>query len=141
MTEGLLFRSNVLKGFKLLNKGTGFILDSQMQANKANLNFLLDEFTRDFPREDRNFHSIVVTGGGALLDGIIEEAEKAFKLPARIGMVRNPGRQLNTQDSIIHISTIGLINQLAQEYKSHNTHKSPVHRALHKVFDIYESYF
>jgi len=71
----------------------------------------------------------------------IEEAEKIFAFPARIGIARQAGRTLNSQDAIIHTSTIGLATRIAGEYKLRHSGRGFMQRALGRFSDIYESYF
>ena len=126
LTESLIFKNNMLKSFRIIKKGAGTILNGNIEESYG---------------RDNDFSSVVVTGVGALLDGVIEKTEKALKRPARIGIVKDAGQSLNSQDAIIHTRTTGLINRLAKEYKESHTHKSPIHKAFRKILDMYESYF
>ena len=141
LTEALVVKNNILKDLRVMEKGVSSVLDKGMHLDKARLDAFLAEVISVAPNEKENFSSIVVTGGGALLDGVIEEVEKVFRVPARIGIVKQAGRNLNSQDAIIHTSTVGLINSIAKEYKTHQTYKNPIYRTFRKVLDIYESYF
>ncbi|MBL7157822.1 MAG: cell division protein FtsA [Candidatus Omnitrophica bacterium] len=141
LTETLVFRDNMLKDLRVIKKGASNVLDKNMRVDKPKLDAFLGELVDALSGEEENFSSVVVTGGGALLDGAIEVAEKMFKIPARIGIVKRAGRNLNSQDAIIHTSTLGLINAITKEYEAHNTYKNPIHKAFRKVLDIYESYF
>ena len=130
MTEAIVFKNNMLWDFCAIEKGAETILDDNMRGLLAT-----------FPAGSDDFSSVVITGGGALLDGVIEKAEKLFKIPTRIGIVRNAGRNLTPQDAIIHTPTIGLINHVAKGYKAYHAYKSPIHKLFHKIQHIYESYF
>ncbi|NQU95755.1 MAG: hypothetical protein HQ549_06005 [Candidatus Omnitrophica bacterium] len=141
LTETLTFRDNMLKDLRVIKKGASSVLDKNMCVDKSKLDALLGGLADALSGENENFSSVVVTGGGALLDGAIEEAEKIFKVPARIGIVKKAGRNLNSQDAIIHTSTVGLINSIAKDYKARQTYGNPIHKAFRKVLDIYESYF
>ena len=121
LTEALIFKNNILQSFKVIK--------------------LLSEISRVPGPGAGDFSSVVVTGGGALPDGVIEEAERRFNVPARMGIVRKAGFNLNSQDAIIHTSTIGLIDRVAGEYKNANTDRNPVRKTLRKIIDVYESYF
>lgn len=140
LAEGLIFKHGMLKNFHIIKQGATSILGNGMHVNKQKLCSLLKKANSALRVDSDNFVSIVVTGGGALLDGIIEETEKVFKIPARIGLVKKE-RNLNSRDAIIHTSTIGLIDYLAKEYKTSHIHNSPIHKAFRKILGIYESYF
>lgn len=122
LKEALVFKNGLLQNYSATKRGARL----NSISNKKN-----------------DFSSIVVTGEGALHDGLIEETEKAFKIPARIGIVKNAkGSYSNSQDAIIHTSTAGLINDIANEYRiTHAGRKNPISQAFRKLFDIYESYF
>ena len=131
LTELLIFKNGLLRDSYIIKKGA------------KNCAGLLEEMRAILPSGKPDFSSLVLTGGGALIDGIIESAEKVFGIPARMGIVKNAGgSKLNSQDALIHTSTAGLINELADEYKtSHVYHPNPFHRIFHKFHTIYDSYF
>ncbi|MBL7155594.1 MAG: hypothetical protein ISS90_00435 [Candidatus Omnitrophica bacterium] len=141
LTEELIFKNSMLKSAHIIKKGASAILDDKMRVNKEKLTALLKEVFAGLAAGKNNFSSAVVTGGGALLEGAIEETEKLLGVPARIGIARNAGHNLNSQEAIIHTSTIGLINQIATEYKTSGRYKNPIRKAFRKIHDIYESYF
>lgn len=120
LAEMLVFKDNTLQDFRIAEKGPSMVLEAGMRPD---------------------FSSVVVTGGGALPDGVIEETERALKVPARIGIVGKTGYSLNSRDAIIHTSTIGLIDRMAEEYRNSQTDMNPARRTLRKIIDIYESYF
>jgi len=140
ISEALIFRNNMLKSYCLVQRGANFILDKDAHVDNNRRDALLKEIFSSMP-EKEGFLSAAVTGGGALLDGVIEETEKTFRVPARIGIAKNAGRDLNTQDAIIHTPTLGLIGQKAEEYKRYHAYANPFRKASHKILDIYESYF
>lgn len=129
LTEALVFKNNILQNFTVLEKGT------------EKFGRLLSEISGTQEARSAGFSSVVVTGGGALPDGVIEETEKAFKVPARIGTARKAGYNLNSRDAIIHTATIGLIEGMAGEYKNSKADRDPVRKTIRKIIDIYESYF
>ncbi len=141
LTEALIFKNDILQSFKIIGKGMAAILDNDMRPDSKKSGRLLDEVSCVPGRRTDDFSSVVVTGGGALPDGVIEEAERRFNVPARMGIVRKTGYNLNSQDAIIHTSTIGLIDRKAREYKNANADKNTVRKALRKIIDVYESYF
>ena len=141
LTEVIVFKNGTLKGFSVIKKGASDITGEERCPDKIKLNALLKKIAAGIPEGGEGLSSAVVTGGGALLDGVIEEAEKAFGMPTRIGIVKKPGCSLNPRDAIIHTATIGLIEHIARDRKADREHKNPARRALHKIIDLYESYF
>jgi|GEM_PF-630037 len=141
LTEASIFKDGVLKSFKVVRDGTSTILDGDMQLDPEKFGWLLDKVSRVSVSGISDFSSIVVTGGGALLGGVIEGAESRFSVPARMGIVRKTGCKLNSQDAIIHTSTIGLMERMAAAYKNTNSDKNPLRRTFQKIIDVYERYF
>lgn len=141
LTESMIFKNFMLKNFSTVKKGADGLLDGTMRVDNGRQKNLLKEAFAKTGGQESGFSSVVVTGGGALSDGIIEEAENVFKMPARIGIVKNHSRALNSQDAIIHTSTIGLVAEIAEKYKKSNFFKNPSDKVFRRIFDICESYF
>jgi len=141
LTEAIVFKDCKLRDFIVIKKGVSNILDEKKHPDKKKIDTLLDDIVSKLKDEREYFSSVMVTGGGALLDGMIEEIEKVFKLPAKIGIVKSAGRHLNPQDAIVHTSTIGLIEQVAREFRSSRVHNNPIRKIFRKIIDIYETYF
>jgi cell division ATPase FtsA len=141
LTEVLFFQNNKLRHFTVLEKGARDIVSHDGSLKKEKLNIVLEGILESMPSYRENFISVVVTGGGALLDGVIEEAERILKIRVRMGRAASTGFSLSSQDAMVHTSTIGLINGFAKSYKPDATHKSPIQKAMRRLFDLYESYF
>jgi len=60
---------------------------------------------------------IVLTGGGALLEGIIELAEQIFDMPVKLGIPRGFGGLVGLARSPIHSTGIGLIHHALNQRK------------------------
>jgi len=52
---------------------------------------------------------IVVTGGGALLEGTVEIAERIFDLPVRVGKPSGVGGLIDVINSPVYSTAVGLI--------------------------------
>jgi len=141
LTEGLIFKNSLLVYFFNVKKGADFLLDREEEVNKGNLSVFLDEINKNVQEVTEKFEHLVIAGGGALIDGLLEEAEKKLICPARIGIAKDAGRSLNSQDGIIHASTIGLAERIAKDYKASQPYRNPVSSAIHKALHIYEMYF
>ena len=141
LTEGLTFRKGILEEHYKARRGARHFKDSVGHAHPGKLHDLFEAMDPLLQRKQGAFHSCVITGGGALVDGMIEETEKALGLPCRIGLVRNSRIKLNSQDAIIHASTIGLIGQLAQNFVSAQPQGGSLKKTLHRLLDLYEHYF
>ncbi len=141
LTEAAFFKNGALKNFSTIKEGANAVLNDNTGSDKEKLEGLLKKVLASVPATSKETSSVVITGGGALLDGVIEEAEKIFASPARIGIARQAGRSLNSQDAIIHTSTIGLATRMAGEYKRGHSGRGFMKRALGRISDVYESYF
>lgn len=141
LIEALVFKDNTLKSFNLIEKGVRDVKDKDSRVNKEMMESLLKGIVNSLLAEHETARSLVVTGGGALIDGMIENTEKIFALPARMGIVKNAGGNLNSQDAIVHTSTIGLASRIAGEYASRRAHTNLFREFTNKFLEIYESYF
>jgi len=141
LTEAAGYKNGMLKNFRVIKKGVSSVLDGKMRLERRRLSAFFKDTLSAVEAGEGDFFSTVVTGGGALLDGVIEEAEKSFNVPSRIGFAKKAGRELNAEDAIIHAATVGLISRLAEEHKASRVPTNPIHKAFHKIIDIYESYF
>jgi cell division protein FtsA len=52
---------------------------------------------------------IVITGGGSLLEGMVEIAERIFDLPVRIGKPTGVGGLIDVINSPVYSTAVGLI--------------------------------
>lgn len=141
LTEGLIFKSGMLKNFCAIRKGARAVYNGNQHADKPPLTALLTDALAALPFGPSGFSSVVLTGGGALLDGVIEEAEKIFRLPVKIGLAKNQNQGLDSQDAIIHAPTIGLLTYIANERKASQAHTPPFLRTVRNLQNIYETYF
>jgi cell division ATPase FtsA len=141
LTEAAVFKNSMLRNCRIIKKGAGMVLDKSGHVDKAKVTALLKKACAELSAVRGDFSSVILAGGGALLDGVVEESEKVFGLPVRMGRVRNAPRGLSQKDSLIHTPTIGLINRLANEYKEHREYHNPFRRTLHNLLNIYETYF
>jgi cell division protein FtsA len=57
----------------------------------------------------RSLNGVVLTGGGALLEGMVEIAERIFDLPVRIGKPSGVGGLIDVINSPVYSTAVGLI--------------------------------
>lgn len=141
LTEIMVFKNGMLKFFETIDKGAKYALDANETIDREKLNIFINKIHSSVFGSKDGFSSVAITGGGALLDGIIEEVEKILNMPVRVGMAKLKETHLSLQDGLIHTATIGLISHLAQEYRKSSINKNPIHKTFRKVIDLYESYF
>ncbi|MDO5575452.1 MAG: cell division protein FtsA [Fibrobacter sp.] len=67
---------------------------------------------------------VVLTGGGALMDGIQELAEKVFEIPVKLGEPSGFGGLTEAARSPIHSTGIGLCMYGLENFKKHSGKKS-----------------
>jgi cell division protein FtsA len=68
---------------------------------------------------------IVLTGGGALLDGAVELAEKVFEMPVRLGLPRGFEGMTEKVTSPIYATALGLVLYGAENRTATNGHHKP----------------
>ena len=140
-TSQLIYKDGMIKSFSISRKGVSGMLNKDNMVDAEKLEKFFETIFSDFKKKEEYVSSAVLIGGGALLDGMIEGVGKILKIPARIGLARMPGFNLNSQDAIIHSSTLGFLRRFAREYVASNKQKNPFYKAFRKLLDIYESYF
>jgi|Deesub1362B_J571_1020462.scaffolds.fasta_scaffold01911_3 cell division protein FtsA len=67
---------------------------------------------------------IVLTGGGAMLDGIVELAEQIFDMPVKLGIPHGFGGLVGLARSPIHATGIGLIHY-GMRFRQEDMHEEP----------------
>ncbi|MBN1353971.1 MAG: hypothetical protein JW994_04815 [Candidatus Omnitrophica bacterium] len=141
LIEAIVLRKGALRYFRVFKKGTAYIRDNKERVDGKRLVELLRSICSEITLSGEAFTSIVITGSGALLDSVIEEAENIFGLPARMGIVRKTRSAMSSQDAILHTATIGIIENAAQERRKAIARGNPLQKLASKVLDIYENYF
>ena len=140
-SEAVFFRENMVKQFGVINMGVSDILSADGTINDSSVSKFFAKAKEILAFDKDKLGSIVITGGGALLEGVLESAEKTFNVHARMGLVKNEGHALNLQDSIVHTSTIGLVRHLSKKHKASILCRNPFYRFFTKFHNIYDSYF
>jgi len=141
LTEAIVFKSRILQDFFIINSGVTDILDDVNKVDKQDLTSFLEKINKLVKKRDNRFSSVVITGGGAILEGVIEEAEKVLNKKTKIGIVRSVDHKISSKNAVIHTATLGLIRNLAKEHGLIHVKKGPIQKAIHKLQHIYETYF
>jgi len=88
---------------------------------------------------------IVICGGMAFMDGIIEKLEQTLAMPVRLGIVRGFVSNLSGLNNISHATGIGLIMHILNERKQNYKTTLPAEGIwppfIAKLRTIYEEYF
>ncbi len=84
---------------------------------------------------------VVLTGGGALMEGVQELAEKVFEMPVKIGVPSGFGGLTEAARSPIHATGVGLCMYAAEQGKDKKTRKSMGgDDTFRKIFDRMKSW-
>ena len=85
--------------------------------------------------EEKIAAGVVLTGGTAMLEGLVDLAEQVLELPVRIGIPMNVGGLVDVVSSPMYATGVGLILYALRDTE----HQEPVHytngRFVSKVFD------
>jgi cell division protein FtsA len=88
---------------------------------------------------------IVLTGGGSLLRGFNNLAEKIVNLPARIGTPVNMDGLSEVIDNPIYASTVGILQYGYMNYEKRKTnpfiHRKPIKRFRENLKEVFSSLF
>ena len=74
--------------------------------------------------------SVVLTGGGALLEGVVGLAERVFELPVRLGIPEGHGGMSEKVMSPIYATAVGLVSFGLENQKSTNSSVHHPHKGL-----------
>ncbi|MBD3420979.1 MAG: cell division protein FtsA [Chitinivibrionales bacterium] len=85
---------------------------------------------------------VVFTGGGALMEGIQDLAEKVFEMPVKIGVPTGFGGLTEAAQSPIHATGVGLCMYAVEQSKKKNKGKKKVtgDDSFRKIFDKMKSW-
>jgi len=84
---------------------------------------------------------VIVTGGGALKENVLENAEKSFGITCEFGRVKLDWCSLNPSDAVIHTSSLGVVSYEAKRLLSRTKLKNPIRRTMRFVNNLLENYF
>jgi len=89
---------------------------------RARMREIFQHVAREMDRsrlKDKIGAGIVLTGGGALVDGAVELAEEIFKMPVKLGVPQTSGGLSDVVTSPMHATGVGLVvygwNQMQRE--------------------------
>jgi len=91
--------------------------------------------------EGVDYSKVMMTGGGALEEGVIESAEENMNVPCEIGRVRAKWCFLGSKDALLHTISLGLIICKAKMLDTKKNENHPVRRATQFIANIFEDYF
>ncbi len=85
--------------------------------------------------------SIIVTGGGALTDNLLEHLESSLNIRCRLGTTRVKWAELSPSDSISHACTIGLMEYECKRMLAEKNKGNVFSRGIRFLNNVMESYF
>jgi len=88
--------------------------------------------------------SLVLTGGMAFIDNIVEMLEDgiSMKVPVKTGVAKDMRGELSSADSVLLVTAIGLVKYGSEKYGKKITERKGLVRNLsEKVVDIFNNYF
>jgi len=143
VTEACLFSEGVLKRiavvpFGALNLKGGFrevpVIEEAMAAIGSDM--------RQARESGTQINSVIVTGGAAFTDGLIEFIEEKFSRPAKTGAIRDSVGNLTDIDNFRAITATGLARYGAGKLTGQKREfMTPIRRMSSKVVDLINSYF
>lgn len=91
--------------------------------------------------KDNDFSKTIITGGGALKDNILENAESILGTKTELGRIKLKWCSLDPKDSFLHMCSLGVAayeaKRLTRGYKKYH----PLKQAFKFLNNIFESYF
>jgi cell division ATPase FtsA len=138
-TDALVFHDNVLSGCKVFPIGVNGLLSEDAGVDKARLSAMVSQIV-SLPGW-RKVHRAVITGRGAMADGLIENLEKSFNLPVEIGTcLVKPFEEL-PPERMRYLGNIGILDYLREEKLKERRHDSFIKRCFNKILAFMDRYF
>ena len=138
-TDVLVFHDNILSGCKVFPIGVNGLLSEDVGVDKARLSAMVSQII-SLPGW-RRVHRVVVTGRGAMADGLIENLEKSFNLPVEIGTcLVKPFEEL-PPERMRYVGNIGILDYLREEKLKERSHASFIKHCFNKTLAFIDRYF
>lgn len=97
---------------------------------------------QDFVRLGGKISSVVLTGGMAFADGVVEAIEGKLHYPIRMGIVKDVRGDISSIDSIRLSTAIGLAKYGHRKYLGKlAAGRNTAHRISNKIVEIFNNYF
>lgn len=99
-----------------------------------------------FNSQDTEFTEIIVTGGGAALEGLLERIEAMLNRSVKMGFLYQVKDRHIQAQSVLYATSIGLI-YFAHKRREHmrtnfgGTRLSPIKNLFNRAYDLYQEYF
>lgn len=84
---------------------------------------------------------VVVTGGGALIPGLVELAERIFQLPVRIGTAQNARGLSEVVDNPLYATSVGLLMYAQQQHIQNSYMKAPPKGIVSRIKSWFQGNF
>ena len=138
-----IFFERVLLDLDIIPIGSGDIKGDFHDSLEFNsLLARMNSKIEDLLKRNGKISSIVLTGGLAFADGVVEFMEGKLMYPIRMGIVKNVRGEISGLDSLRLSTAIGLCKYGYEKYsKKSPEEKDPLKRISAKVVDIFNNYF
>jgi cell division protein FtsA len=143
LTEASFFYEGTLHDMEVIpigsdDIGASFEESLTFDGMVAKVKSEIDEFTK----RGGKLTAIVLTGGLAFADGIIETLEERFPYPIRMGLVKDVRGDISSIDSIRLATSVGLVKYAYENYrKKVLERRNIVERLSNRIVDIFNNYF
>lgn len=90
---------------------------------------------------NREFIKVIITGGGALKENLLENAEKFFKVQCILGHTNLKWCLLDASNAVIHTASLGVVSYEAKRLISDIKARIPLYTAAQFIRNVLETYF
>lgn len=143
ITEAYIFHDGTLLDFEIVPVGAKEVKGELM--GNFELNAALDKISdkvKDYKASGGGLSSVVVTGGLAFTDGIVELVESKISHPVKIGSAADMKGDISSIDSVRLSTALGLVRYAHQKHL-HRIRESanPARRLSTRLVDLFNDYF
>ncbi|NQT32430.1 MAG: hypothetical protein HQ594_02015 [Candidatus Omnitrophica bacterium] len=139
LTEVVFFFHGIVGNCKVLSLGTSDICSENEGINRSVLEELLVDM-KDLPGWDK-INKVVVIGGGALVDGMIELLDSLLEVPTQAGTcIAKPFEDL-PQGRAGYVCSLGVLDYLQERKLEQKLGNNPFKRGYDRVLGFVDRYF
>jgi cell division ATPase FtsA len=143
LTEVSIFSGGCLSAVSVIPFGAADIKgDLKASADFDNIISRVKAKCEEFSNKAQNIKFIVIAGGFAFSEGVVDILEEKLHYPVKMGVVKNVQGNISSIDSLRGVTAIGLARYAQMEYRPKSFQTKGLARNIsEKVTEIFNNYF
>ena len=144
LTEVSMFQEGVMKHVEVASWGASDLRGTpDADDGLRGVILRIKEKTDEFDAKNIRFRTVIVSGGGSLVDGMIEAFESGLGIRAGRGMVKGLTGNISSLESVIATTAIGLARFAGRDHEKNAKYQpnNLVRNLSSKIVDTFNNYF